>query len=463
MNKNMKKIISVLCAVACVMPLAAGCKKNEASNNADGDKIVLKLWTKPTQDTSKLGIELHDKQMELLKKKFPDIIFEESIKPTGTDYRQEYDKALMAGTAPDIYTDFSYTDIPTRMKNGTIADITPYIEDWDLRKEGKVLDVFDEAIHKDGKWYAMPLQAYVMANLCNKKTLKEAGEDISKLPETWEEFGQLGQRVTDFSVPRIGYSLIGMDWCSWPFTAWVWSAGGEMVKDNGDGTYKLGFDEEPGVEAAYFMNQMIWQYKMTQKDVMASLDDINNDVKSGKSCFSFTSLNSLRQSDLDEFGLNISDYIDMPLPTKDASIPRVALSGGEVITFNPKSSPEQLKAAVEVAKYLYFSDDMMQLECDNLKAKGEINVKIPGRIDWYEKRLEASNGITKEQIDALQTMRECAKAEPSCEHWTDVKRALAPNLQKIYITEGITKEEIKKILSSVTEQLYSSYPETFKK
>lgn len=461
MKKIFKRFISLMCAVACVMPLAAGCKKNNTANT-DG-KVVLRLWTKPSQDADEFTIKAHDKKMEALKKEFPDIVFEESIAPNGSDYRQEYDKALMAGTAPDIYTEFSYTDIPTRIQNGTVADITQYVEDWDLKKEGKVLDTFDNAISRDGKWYALPRQAYVMATLCNKKIISDAGIDVDKLPATWDEFADVGEKVTDFSVPRVGYTLMGMDWCAWPFTAWVWSAGGEMVEKNDDGTYKISFNEEPGVETAYFINQMIWKYKMTQKDVLSSLDDINNDIKSGKSCFSFTSLNSLKQSDLEEYGLNITDYIDMPMPTKDASIPRVALSGGEVITFNPKSTPEQLEAAVKVAKYLYFSDEMMQLDCDNIKEKGTINTNIPGRTDWYAKRLEACNGLSEEQIAALEELRKCAKAEPYCDHWADVKSQLVGPLQKIYLKEGITKEEIKKELDGCAEKIYSLYPETFKK
>ncbi|MBO5060112.1 MAG: extracellular solute-binding protein [Clostridia bacterium] len=460
MKNSVKRIVALACAVACCMPIIGGCGKQET---ASGEKITLKLWTKPSQDAKDYQIQIYNRKMAALREKFPNIIFEEGMRASGTDYRQEYDKALMAGTAPAFYTEFSYTDIPGRIANGTVADITKYVADWDLKKEGKVLDTFDDAISADGKWYAVPLKAYTMATLCNIKTIEAAGGNKEDLPKTWEEFAEFGQKATDLSIPRMGYSLIGMDWCAWPFTAWVWSAGGEMVKKNDDGTYKLTFNEEPGVDAAMFMNEMIWKYKMTQKDILLGYNDIVKNVINGSSCFSFLGISNLNQDKLDEYGLKIADFIDIPMPVKDESIERSALAGGEVITFNPTLTEEELKAAFEVVEYLYFSDERMQVDCDEIKEFGLTNVFIPGRVDWYDERLAANEGVTEEQIKALETMRENAKPEPYCDHWSDIKSQLVSPLQKIYLTEGITREEAKALLDECAEKLYSLYPDTFKK
>lgn len=72
--------------------------------------------------------------MKALEEKFPDINVEFTTLPQGSTYRQEYDKALMAGTAPSITNIFSYTDIPERINNGTVADITKFVDNWDMKK-----------------------------------------------------------------------------------------------------------------------------------------------------------------------------------------------------------------------------------------------------------------------------------------------------------------------------------------
>lgn len=458
--KKMKIIALCLAAVSAISVLG-GCGAKKVSSD---DKIKLTLWLKPSEDATERSIEINRRREEALLKQFPEFEFEFLREPSGeTDYRQEYDKALMAGTAPSIYTRFSYTDIPARVANKTIADITKYVENWDLKKDGKILDTFDNAISKDGKWYALPNYAYTKATIANIKTIKAAGGETEKMPETWQEFAEAGVAITDLSVPRIGYSLIGMDWCAWPFTAWVWSAGGEMVEVNDDGTYRIAFNEEPAVDAAVFMNEMIWKYKMTQKDVLADIGEINNNLSNGTSCYAFANINDLHMDKLAEYGLEVSDFAQMPMPVKDLSIPRPSLAGGEVITFNPKLSEKELEAAVEVAKWLYFSDERMQATCDEITEFGYTNITVPGRVDWYERKLAANTKITEKQVEELKKMSENAKAEPYCAHWTEVKSELVAPLQKIYLTEGITRDEIKALLDECAEKLYGLYPDAFKK
>lgn len=458
MKKSLKKILTIGLTSVMLLQLV-GC----GSNSKQEDKVTLRLWTKPTQDAKPEDVAHHDRWMAALKEKFPDVIFEETIMPEGTDYRQEYDKALMAGTAPAFMSLFSYTDIPTRMKNGTIADITKYVEDWDMKKDGKILTVFDEAISKDGKWYAMPSAAYTQACLVNKKLLKENGEDASNLPNTWKEFAEQGQRLTDFSVPRIGYALIGMDWCAWPYTAWVWSAGGEMVRENEDGTFKIAFNEPAGVDAAVFMNEMIWKYKMTQKDILMSIKDLEQLARNETAVYSWNQLSVISSDAVERYGLNPDDFSVMAMPVKDESIERPALAGGEVVTFNPKLSEKELEVAVEVAKYLYYSDEMVEMTCDYIKDNNLFDTKIPGRVDLYEKKLDANVNLTEEKKQELLELSKTAKPEPYCAHWTDLKTELANPLQEIFLKEGITRDEVQSLLDDCAKKLYELYPDTFKK
>lgn len=458
---KMKKIISACLAVACVASLLGGCG---GQKQASSEKVTLTLWNRPAEGDLEWKIEQNNRLEESLKEKFPNINFDFKTAPAGgTDYRQEYDKALMAGTAPAIYDMFSYTDIPARLENGTVADITKYVDNWDLKKEGKILNVFDEAISKDNKWYAIPKYAYTQATMVNLKTIEAAGGNVDELPATWQEFADFGAKITDVNVPRIGYSLLGMDWCAWPFTAWVWSAGGEMVEKNSDGTYRIAFADDEAVDTAVFLNEMIWKYKMTQKDVLADLGTVYKNILNGTAAFAWLNFNELKSDTLSEYNMKVSDFSQMAMPVKDSSIKRPALAGGEVITFNPKLTETELDAAMEVAKWMYFSDERMQTICDEIKEFEVTDVNIPGRVDWYEKKLEANTQITDKQKDEFIKLSENAKPEPFCAHWSEVKSELVAPLQKIYLTEGLTRDEIKQILSECADKLYSQYPDTFKK
>ena len=236
-----------------------------------------------------------------------------------------------------------------------------------------------------------------------------------------------------------------------------------MVRKNSDGTYRIAFNEEPGIDAAEFLNQMIWKYKMTQKDVLLGLDDLYKLSLNGTACFAWMNFVELTKDKVEDNGLSRSDFSVMPMPVKDASTPRPALAGGEVVTFNPKLTEAELEAAVKVAKWYYFSDESMQRNCDNIKEFELSNTYIPGRVDWYEKKLEANTWLTDEQKKAIQEMGANAKPDPYCGHWSDLKTELIAPLQKIYLTEGISRDEIKKLLDECADKLYTLYPETFKK
>jgi len=455
---KMKKILSILLASSMLLATASCGKKEEAS---DGP-VEITMWTSVGDDANDFAKELEALKDQALAEKFPNIKINKVLKVTGTDYRQEYDKALMAGEAPDIFASFSYTDIPTRIENGTIADITELVKDWGLKKDNKVITTFDNIINKDGKWYAIPRSAYVRGIIANTKVLQENGFE-PKVPRTWAEFAELGQKITDKSVPRIGFVLMGMDWCAWPFSNWVWSAGGDMVKENSDGTYQILFNDEAGVDAAEYWHDMVWKYGMTQKNVLSTLEENSTQISNGTGVFTWDEFSNLNITKLQESGLAMTDYTMAAVPTKDESIPAPALAGGEVITFNPKASPEVLKAAFEVAEYLYYDEEYLAKIWEINKKYGKLDIAIPARSDLYEKKLASSGLLTDEARQSIAALTENAIPEPCCPHWSDLKTQLAIPLQKILLAENMSRDEIKKQLDDCANELYSLYPDTFKK
>ena len=444
------------------MLTVAGCGEKKETVAEDG-VIEITMWSGVGEDATDVEKELEAMTDAALAEKFPNIKINKIVKAMGTDYRQEYDKALMADQAPDFFAGFSYTDMPTRIENGTVADISNLVADWDLKKEDKVITVFDEIINTDDKWYAIPRSAYVKSILANKKALAENGYDVSKMPRTWDEFKAMGELVTDKEAGRFGYVLMGMDWCAWPFTSWVWSAGGDMVTPNGDGTYKIAFNEEPGVDAAMFWNEMIWDAKMTQKNVLSTLDENSQMVANGSGVTTWGSFTDVRPEIIAQNGLTLEDYDMFAIPTKDESIAAPALAGGEVITFNPKADEATLKAAFEVATYLYYDEEYLAKDWAIRAKHGVSNVDMPARSDLYLAKLDTVEGIADEAKQRVIDASANAIPEPYCPHWSDLKTQLAKPLQKIMLQEGITREEAKKLLDDCAEELYSLYPETFKK
>ncbi len=459
MKKGFLKGLAALLALSTVLSVTSCGKKDVA----DDGMIEVTIWSETNEDSEPVAKELEALQDQALAEKFPNIKINKVIKTMGTDYRQEYDKALMAGNAPDFFAGFSYTDIPTRIENGTIADITNLVADWDLKKEDKVITTFDKVINANDKWYAIPRSAYIKSIIANTTALKAAGVDTNNMPRTWAEFTEMGKKVTDKANAKFGHILMGMDWCAWPFSSWVWSAGGDMVTPNGDGTYKLTFTEDPAIDAAMFWNEMIWDAEMTQKNVLSSIDENTQMLANGSGLTMWGSFTDVRIEVLEQNGLAMSDFDMFPIPTKDESIAAPALAGGEVITFNPKANEATLKAAFEVASFLYYDEEYLKKVWDVQAKYGVANIDLPARNDLYLAKLEKCEGISADAKERLVEATANAIPEPCPPHWSDLKTLIAKPLQKIMLTEGITREEAKKLFEDCANELYDLYPEAFRK
>lgn len=477
--KNTKRMKTAVLAVALALSLTA-CGKNptvdEKSTESSAqttselqsstqtgtqtEKTKVTLWTNVTEDSPQAVKDIQADLEQRIAEKFPDYEVE-FIPKVYTDYNQDYDKALMAGNAPDAFDMFSYTAIPTRIDNGTIADITDLVKDWDMKKEDKVINTFDKVICEDGKWYAIPRSAYTMALYVNKKAILAGGENPDNLPKTWDEFDKYCQNVTDKSVPRFGYEIMGMEYCAWAFTPWVWSAGGEMVEKTSDGKWRIAFADDPGVDAACYLNKLVNDSKVTQTNILCSLSDTDKDMISGKACFAWGTITNATASELGQYGYEVSDFTQMCMPAKADSIENPALAGGEVITFNPKIDKKTMKAAFDVMSYMYYDEDYQKIKWQATYDNGSNEIQIPARKDLYEEKLAMNPFLTDDVRENIKMQATVSKPEPYCEHWADVKSQLVIPLQKIYLLQNADRDQIKKILDDCANELCKLYPDTF--
>jgi ABC-type glycerol-3-phosphate transport system substrate-binding protein len=445
--------------LGCSLAFAGGRRESSTSG---GGKVKLKLWSPPIE-TTEAGFKAWDFRIAEFKKRYPDIELELEQQPPGIDYRQAYDKALMAGTVPTVVTIFPPVDVPTRAKNGTIKDITGLVENWDLRKQGLVNSAFDEALQIGEKWYGIISTLYVAATPYNRAALREAGVDPDRLPKTWAEFAALGQRITDKSKPRFAYIMMGMEFNAWPFTPWVWSAGGEMVRPNADGTYRVAFTEDPGIDAAVFWHDMVWKYNMTQRNVLEGWDELQDDMASGRGVFGWGMINYFADNALNKYNIPQETFGIMPIPARDSGASPYSLCGGTIYAWSPRITDEQARAGWNFAQLMSFDKEFMEAQWAYENTLVGINSDIPGRTDMTQIKFE-KYGTTwpRHWAREFDELSRVAKLEPYCPNWNELKNILAPHLQAILARENISRDEIKAILNTAAQECYDQYPNSFR-
>jgi ABC-type glycerol-3-phosphate transport system substrate-binding protein len=436
----------------------------EKAGAAAGGKVAITVWG-PTENASQTLKDSFKFVVEEYRRRYPDVEVTSEVLAAGTDYRQRYDQALMAGEAPTITNILPPVDVQTRAKNGTIREITPLILNWDLKKQGVLNTSFDPALELNGKWYAVMDRLYLAGTPYHKTNLRAGGGNPEKLPKTWSEFIDVCVKVTDPRAPRYGYLLLGMEWNAWPFTVWVWSAGGDMVRPNPDGTYKITFNEEPGVDVAEFWNSLIWKHGVTQKDVLKSWNDLRDDMHAGRGVFAFSSIENYTADAEKKYGVPIETFGIMPMPAKDGPNGKLAgLCGGNVWTFSPHATEAQVKAGWDFVQLASYDKEFLPKVWAYENTLTGIDSQVPARVDMVDiKYGQFGTKWPKGWAEEFAALSRVVTLEPFCANWNDLKNVIAPYLQQILLKQGITRDEIRTLLNKAADETYAAYPASFKR
>lgn len=430
---------------------------------AEGATVQLKLYMLPQDDDSDIVKQRFEFIREKVETTFPNYEIEWTRMAPGTDYRQQYDKLLMSGDGPTLWNSLPFVDIQTRMRNGTIAEITDYVVNWDLRNEGKVNPSIEEALHdEEGRWYAVPYAPYIMGMLYNKTAIEAGGGSTETVPETWDEFAQVAQSLTDKDVPRFGYTLLGSDFCAWLLTPWVWSAGGEMVIPNGDGTYAIGFNQEAGVDAIMYMHDLVHKYGVTQTDLLESYDDYMSNMTVGYACYGWGLPTSLDKEKLAAYDEVQENFGVIPIPGKEAG-QAVGFAGGETWTMHPQATKEQMDASWEILNLISYDEEFLRELWQLENELGLLDPKPSTRQDLVEVKYSYATNWPEHWKEEFAALNAIARPEPFCNEWNSLKDYIVQPFQQIIGDPDITREEAQALLDECAERLYTDFPEAYKK
>lgn len=253
----MKKVLCFLISFALIAGCLCGCAGNKTTNNEEG-KITISIAGWPSKQNPE-ELERMTKIRENFMAQYPDII----IEPDEWNFSTETFLPKAAGGQLPTLFGAHFTEVERMVSSGYAADITDLMDKYGYTENLK--DDILSLISKDGKIYGIPSFSYVMGLFANKKLFEQAGElDESgqpKFPETFEELGELAQRITEKTgIP--GFTLGTMKSTGgWHFMNIAWAYGGEFMKQQDDGKWKAVFNDEGCVKALEFVKDLKWKYK----------------------------------------------------------------------------------------------------------------------------------------------------------------------------------------------------------
>jgi len=170
--------------------------------------------------------------------------------------------AMAGGVAPEVlYVNFRISD--SYIQQQFLYPLDEYVAEWakeeDLSK--RIHPAVWPVIKRpgaDGKTHvwAVPNSTLVMALVYRKDLFREAGLDPDRPPETWDELLEYATRLTKPERGQYGMALWGGPGASWYFINFLYSAGGQAVRQDADGQWRACFNDPAAVEALKFYQKL---------------------------------------------------------------------------------------------------------------------------------------------------------------------------------------------------------------
>ena len=345
---------------------------NSSEKNSDGEKVELTIW-----ETSRNKDDWYTSMEKKFLEEHPNITLNKVVKEG--DPGNEFYQAVASGTAPDL-VNCSFTMMDSYITSGILEPLNQYTDEWE--EWGNFTKEYVDMFTKDGKIYGVPNQVAPMLFGYNKALFEEAG--IKEPPKTWDEALEDAKKINNPDNQVARYATLAAEWTEWFFQYYVWQAGGDLTKENEDGTAELTFTDPAVIKAAEYY-QKLKSENVLQSDLTLKFSDLVTNFGLGK--IGMMPFAGDWVSEAITKGIDPDD-IGLCLPPAGPSGKQTTAIGGDCWVINAKADQAKKDAAWEYIKY-YTGKDYRTSYFENLATKGAPNPVIIPRndmsiTDFYE-------------------------------------------------------------------------------
>lgn len=231
-----------------------------AARPATGDDtIVLKVWQLPLKEGRSVPEKARWAIVERFMELHPNVQLEgfRGLSAPGLSMEVGPLLAMAGGVAPDVlYINFRISDSYIQQK--FLYPLDEYVEQW-AKEENLSERIYPpvwQVIKRDGHVWAIPYATYVITLQYRKDLFREAGLDPSQPPRNWDELFEYARKLTEPEKGQYGLGIAAGPHASWWFIDILWSAGGEAVVQDPDGTWRAAFNDENALTALKFYQRL---------------------------------------------------------------------------------------------------------------------------------------------------------------------------------------------------------------
>ncbi|WP_433015750.1 ABC transporter substrate-binding protein [Kribbella sp. CA-294648] len=276
---------------------------------------------------------------------------------------------LAGGTQEDVFYVY-YTDVQKIIKARQAADISQYVGEVKALKDIRA-DV--QSVFKDGdKTFGLPRNNYNMGLVYNRKLFTQAGLNPDSPPKTWAEVQEAAKKIAGLGAGYTGFGEYSAgNTGGWHFAASLYARGGSMVSEDGK---TAAFNSAEGKAVLENLKKMRWDDNSMGTKQLLQWEDLMRMMGSGKLGMMIGAPDVV-QSVNNDFQGKFEDYGVAPVPESEG---KASLSGGDGYMFNPKATPEKIKAGLLWLEFHELTPGKGQFNYERAKAQGRpVGLPIP--------------------------------------------------------------------------------------
>jgi ABC-type glycerol-3-phosphate transport system substrate-binding protein len=362
-------------------PSAATESSAAASSAASGQTIKITTTNAPDENNP-AEVARQQQLLEAFKAVRPDV--EVEAHQGGYD-RESFAAKFAAGTMEDAYL-VPFTEPQDLIARGYAADITDLLQGYE-NFESFNPEVLKIVQNSEGRIFGVPVGGYALGLIYNRKLFEAAGLDPNTPPTTWDQVREYAKQITD-KTDAAGFAELSKgNQGGWHFTAWKYSMGGDLEQQQ-DGKWTATFNDANGVKVLQTLKDMRWTDKSMTEQQLLEVKDVLPLLATDQVAMAVMAPDAL-QSLKTQFQATVENFGMGPLPQGGGN---ATLAGGAAWIFNPKSSPETIKAAFDWTVNRDFNLQAFESDLKAQQERGDL-------VGWPQ--LPLFSGEFQQQRDAI--------------------------------------------------------------
>ena len=178
----------------------------------------------------------------------PNIKIEVQSVPSSDDMFDKLLAQIAAGNPPDTAYVSDWMTGALAQNDGLVA-LDDYIAKSTIIDINDYVPAFLQPARVNDVQYGLPFASETTGLFYRTDRFEEAGLDPNHPPETWEEFQEYAEKLTDKDNSKYGFAVFATE-AAYYFYPWLWQAGGDQL--NPDDPNDVIWDSPEGQKAAEF-------------------------------------------------------------------------------------------------------------------------------------------------------------------------------------------------------------------